>query len=149
MAKLAKADIGKVRLGFAAGRNERAVAEHIEQHYDRKALAQGLADELRSMPLLVVTDGNPFAFELLEKSEQTSAPANDSMQSDRGATVYPGPSVDVQPGLMPASGVNPDMDLSMFASGGQLTVVRGVTHPRAPALQETLCESAKSTTCAW
>ena len=148
MAKLAKADIGKVRLGFAAGRNERAVAEHIEQHYDRKALAQGLADELRSMPLLVVTDGNPFAFELLEKSEQTSAPANYYMGSDRGASVYPELSVDVQPDPMPASGVDPDMDLSIVASGVRLKVVRGATHPCTPTLQEPLRESAKSTTCA-
>ena len=66
----------------------------------------------------------------LEEAEQTSAQANDPMQSDRRASVYPEPSGAVQPDPMPVSGVDPDMDLSMVASGGQLTVVRGATHPR-------------------
>ena len=40
------------------------------------------------------------------------------------------------------------MDLSIVASGGQLTVVRGASRPRAPTLQEPLHENARSTTCA-
>ena len=100
------------------------------------------------MPLPGVADGNPFAFELLDQAEQSSAPANDFMQSDLGALVYPEPSVDVQPDVMGTDGVDPDMDLSMVASGGELTVVRGVTRPRTPTLQEPLRDHAKSTTCA-
>ena len=45
MAELAKTDIGKSQLGFAAG-------------------------EERSMPLPVLADGNPFAFEHLEQAGQ-------------------------------------------------------------------------------
>ena len=41
MVELAKTDIGKSRLGFATDRMERAVAEHIEQRDNRKALVQG------------------------------------------------------------------------------------------------------------
>ena len=123
---------------------ERAVAEHIEQHDDRKALARrGNDDEERSTPLPVVADGNPFAFELLDQAEQLSAPANSSVRADHGESVYPKQPEDVQP-----VGVEPVMDLSMVASGGQLTVVRGTWRPRAPTLQEPLRENARSTTCA-
>ena len=44
---------------------ERAAAEHIEQHVDRKTLAQEGIDEERGMPLPVVADGHIFAFEPL------------------------------------------------------------------------------------
>ena len=133
---------------FAADWMERAVAKHIEQHDDRKALAQGWNDEERSMPLPVLADGNAFAFEPLQQAEQLSAPANSSVRADHGASVYPEHPVDLQPPVMPTDGVDPDMDLSMVASGGQSMVVRGVTHPCTPALQEPLRENAKSTTCA-
>ena len=90
----------------------------------------------------------PFALEPLEQAEQLSAPANSSVRADHGASVYPEHPVDVQPDVMPTGGVDPDTDLSMVASGVQLTVVRGASRSRAPTLQEPLRESAKSTTCA-
>ena len=58
------------------------------------------------MPLPVVADGHPFAFEPLEQAEQLSAPANYSVRADRGASVYPEHLVDVQPDVKPTDGVN-------------------------------------------
>ena len=78
--------------------------------------------------------------------QQAVAPAVDSMRADRGASLYLESPVDVRSDPMSASGVDLDTDLSMVASGGQLTVVRGVTQPRTPTLQETLLGSARSTT---
>ena len=136
MAERSKIDIGRARIGSAADRMERVVAEHIEQHDARKALAQGGTDEERSMPLPVVVDGNLISSEPLEQAKHKSAPAFDSMRSDRGASMFPEASVGVESDPMLTSGVDPDMDLSMVASGRQLTVARGVKQLQAPTLQE-------------
>ena len=95
------------------------------------------------MPLPVGADGNPFAFGPLEQVEQLLAPASSSVRADHGESEYPEHPVDVQP-----DSVEPDRDLSIVASGGQLTVVRVASRPLAPTLQEPLRENARSTTCA-
>jgi hypothetical protein len=51
MEELAKTDEGRVRLGLAEDRMMRSVAEHVEQHDDRKALAQGEIDDVPDVPL--------------------------------------------------------------------------------------------------
>ena len=56
MEELAKTEEGKVRLGLAAERMVRSVAEHVDYHDDRhKALAQGEnvedVGDMRSVPL--------------------------------------------------------------------------------------------------
>ena len=71
MAELAKTELGRLRLGLAAERMERTVAEHIDQHDDRRALAQGeKVDDMRDVPP-VVPARDPFqtSFEPLQTDD--------------------------------------------------------------------------------
>ena len=50
MEELSKTETGRLRLGLAAERMDRSLAEHIEQHDERKARAQGESEDVPNVP---------------------------------------------------------------------------------------------------
>ena len=68
MTKLANTELGSARLGSAPDRMERAVAEHIEHHDNRKVLARGMTVEELSMPLPIVAEGKRIRFRAFRAS---------------------------------------------------------------------------------